>query len=118
LIRKAFDSGSKANLSAQGLSVNPVPKQAIDDAYLRLSHRLFPPPLSVGIKLDGHQMTHILHQSQTSQLYRVINEQGQLFCMKTQSMNDLDDGDYIELFMLESGIGARMNHAHMVSLVE
>jgi serine/threonine protein phosphatase PrpC len=118
LIRKAFDLGSKDNLSAQLLSVSQLPKQAIDDVYHCLSQRPFPPPLSVGMKLDGYQVTHIIHQSQRSQVYRVVNEQGQVFCMKTPSINYIDDAAYIERFMLESWTGQRINSAHVVKMVE
>ncbi|WP_254693678.1 bifunctional protein-serine/threonine kinase/phosphatase [Shewanella sp. MEBiC00475] len=118
LIRKAFDLGSKDNLSAQLLSVSQLPKQAIDDVYHSLSRQPFPPPLSEGMKLDGYQVTHIIHQSQRSQVYRVINEHDQVFCMKTPSVNYLDDAAYIERFMLESWTGQRINSAHVVKMVE
>ncbi|MCT8986131.1 bifunctional protein-serine/threonine kinase/phosphatase [Shewanella phaeophyticola] len=118
LIKKAYDLGSKDNLSAQLLCVSHLPKQAIDDVYLSLSQRPFPPPLSVGMKLDGYTVTHIIHQSQRSQVYRVVNEQEQSFCMKTPSVNYIDDAAYIERFMLESWIGQRINSAHVVNVVE
>ncbi|WP_350431149.1 bifunctional protein-serine/threonine kinase/phosphatase [Shewanella sp. H8] len=118
LIRKAFDSGSKDNLSAQLLSVSQLPQQAIDDVYHSLSQQPFPPPLSEGMKLDGYRVTHIIHQSQRSQVYRVVNELDQVFCMKTPSVNYLDDAAYIERFMLESWTGQRINSAHVVKVVE
>ncbi|GGP55905.1 bifunctional protein-serine/threonine kinase/phosphatase [Shewanella saliphila] len=118
LIKKAYDLGSKDNLSAQLLCVSHLPKQAIDDVYLSLSKRPFPPPLGVGMKLDGYRVTHIIHQSQRSQVYRVENDQQQAFCMKTPSVNYIDDAAYIERFMLESWIGQRINSAHVVNVVE
>ncbi|WP_445777662.1 protein kinase domain-containing protein [Shewanella sp.] len=118
LIKKALALGSKDNLSAQLLCVTQLPKQAIDDVYHSLSQRPFPPPMSVAMKLDGYQVTHIIHQSQRSQVYRVVNEQGQAFCMKTPSVNYIDDAAYIERFMLESWIGQRINSAHVVKVVE
>ncbi|GGP83536.1 bifunctional protein-serine/threonine kinase/phosphatase [Shewanella ulleungensis] len=118
LIKKAFELGSKDNLSAQLLCVQQLPKQAIDDVYHHLSQRPFPPPLSVGMKLDGYQVTHIIHQSQRSQVYRVENNQQQAFCMKTPSVNYIDDAAYIERFMLESWIGQRINSTHVVKVVE
>ena len=118
LNKKAFDLGSKDNLSSQLLSVSQLPKQAIDDVYQSLSSQPFPPPLSVGMKLDGYQVTHTLHQSQRSQVYRVVNDQGEAFCMKTPSVNYIDDAAYIERFMLESWIGQRINSTHVVKVVE
>lgn len=118
LNKKAFELGSKDNLSSQLLSVSQLPKQAIDDVYQSLSSQPFPPPLSVGMKLDGYQVTHTLHQSQRSQVYRVVNDQGEAFCMKTPSVNYIDDAAYIERFMLESWIGQRINSTHVVKVVE
>jgi serine/threonine protein phosphatase PrpC len=118
LIKKAFDLGSKDNLSAQLLYVSQLPHQVIDDVYHSLSQRPFPPPLSVGMKLDGYQVTHIIHQSQRSQVYRVVNEQDHVFCMKTPSVNYIDDAAYIERFILESWTGQRINSTHVVKVVE
>ena len=118
LVNNAFDLGSKDNLSAQLLSVSQLPQQAIDDVYHNLSQQPFPPPLSEGMKLDGYRVTHIIHQSQRSQVYRVVNEQEQVFCMKTPSVNYLDDAAYIERFMLESWTGQRINSTHVVNVVE
>jgi len=118
LIHKALQLQSKDNLSAQLLYVARLPSQAIDDVYQRLASKPFPPPMNVGMKIDGYQVTHIVHQSQRSQVYRVVNQNGTAFCMKTPSVNYLDDAAYIERFMLESWVGNRINSQYVVSLAE
>lgn len=118
LIAKALSAGSKDNVSAQLLYIDSLPNQQIDDVYQRLASKPFPPPLDVGMTLDGYQITHIIHQSQRSQVYRVVNGEGKAFCMKTPSVNYLDDAAYIERFMLESWVGSRINNNYVVKIAE
>lgn len=118
LMAKALSAGSKDNVSAQLLCIDRLPNQEIDDVYQRLASKPFPPPMDIGMKLDGYQVTHIIHQSQRSQVYRVINSEGKAFCMKTPSVNYLDDAAYIERFMLESWVGNRINNNYVVKIAE
>ncbi|MGZ9898723.1 protein kinase domain-containing protein [Shewanella gaetbuli] len=118
LIDTALNAQSNDNLSVQLLYVAALPTQDIGDVYQKLSSKPFPPPLDVGMKLDGYQVTHIIHQSQRSQVYRVINVAGSAFCMKTPSVNYLDDAAYIERFMLESWVGNRINNNYVVKVAE
>jgi serine/threonine protein kinase len=118
LMAKALSAGSKDNVSAQLLYIDRLPNQEIDDVYQRLASKPFPPPMDIGMKLDGYQVTHIIHQSQRSQVYRVINSEGKAFCMKTPSVNYLDDAAYIERFMLESWVGNRINNNYVVKIAE
>lgn len=118
LVNSALQSGSQDNISCQLLYIDALPAQTIDEAYQHLSRLPFPPPLSVAMKLDGYSVVDILHQSQRSQVYLVKNQQGRLSCMKTPSVNYLDDAAYIERFLLESWIGRRINSPHVVSIVD
>ncbi|GIU53123.1 bifunctional protein-serine/threonine kinase/phosphatase [Shewanella sp. KT0246] len=118
LLDKAFELESKDNLSAQLIGVKQLPTQAIDDVYRKLSSRPFPPPMAVGMKLDDYEVTKVLHQSQRSQVYIVKNKLGEERCMKTPSVNYIDDAAYIERFMLESWIGHRINNQHVVKVVD
>ncbi|MBR9727187.1 bifunctional protein-serine/threonine kinase/phosphatase [Shewanella intestini] len=116
LVEKALVCGSDDNLSAQILSVSSLPEQGVDDVYKHLSKRPFPPPLTVGMFMDDYQVTAILYQSQRSQVYKVIDNTGNSYCMKTPSVNYLDDAAYIERFILESWIGKRIQNPHVVSI--
>lgn len=118
LTDKAFKFDSKDNLSAQLISVSQLPTQAIDDVYHKLASRPFPPPMEVGMRLDDYEIIKVIHQSQRSQVYVVKNSQGEVRCMKTPSVNYIDDGAYIERFMLESWIGHRINSQHVVKVVD
>lgn len=118
LVSKALAVGSQDNLSCQLVYVAALPSQKKEDLYLSLSHKPFPPPLSVGMTLDGYRVQKVLHQSQRSQVYLVNDPKGRSLCMKTPSVNYLDDAAYIERFMLESWIGSRINSPYVVRVVD
>ncbi|WP_083699840.1 bifunctional protein-serine/threonine kinase/phosphatase [Shewanella sp. UCD-KL12] len=115
---QATDAGSLDNVSCQLLSIDMLPKQNIDDLYQQLSKLPFPPPLSEGMRLDGYTVEQVLHQSQRSQVYLVSNSEGKKRCIKTPSVNYIDDGAYIERFMLESWIGHRISSPNVVKLLD
>ncbi|WP_293632900.1 bifunctional protein-serine/threonine kinase/phosphatase [Shewanella sp. CG12_big_fil_rev_8_21_14_0_65_47_15] len=122
LVTHALDAGSQDNLSCQLLYVAGLPSQDKADVYRRLAEKPFPPPLDVGMVLDGYRVDKVLHQSQRSQVYLVTDTHsdnaGRQLCMKTPSVNYLDDGAYIERFMLESWIGSRINSTHVVKVLD
>lgn len=118
LCAQAIDAGSLDNVSCQLLSIDTLPRLTIEDLYQKLSKLPFPPPLSEGMKLDGYLIEEVLHQSQRSQVYLASDTDGNKRCIKTPSVNYLDDAAYIERFMLESWIGHRINSPHVVKLLD
>ncbi|MCL1049244.1 protein kinase [Shewanella abyssi] len=118
MVEQALVRGSQDNASCQLLHIEALPHKNIDEVYQSLSNLPFPPPLNTGMMLDGYQVVDTLHQSQRSQVYLVKNEQDSLMCMKTPSVNYLDDAAYIERFLLESWIGRRINSPYVVSILE
>lgn len=118
LCTAAIDAGSLDNVSCQLLSIDKLPQLNIEDLYQQLSQLPFPPPLSVGMKLDGYTIEEVLHQSQRSQVYLATDEAGNKRCIKTPSVNYIDDAAYIERFMLESWIGHRINSPNVVKLLD
>ncbi len=118
LSQDAVTLGSTDNVSCQLLSIERLPTQNIDDIYQQLSTLPFPPPMREGMMLDGYLIEKTLHQSQRSQVYLVSNELGERRCIKTPSVNYIDDAAYIERFMLESWIGHRINSPNVVKLLD
>jgi serine/threonine protein phosphatase PrpC len=114
----AIQKGSDDNVSCQLLSIDALPSQDINDIYQQLSTQPFPPPLSAGMSLDGYLVEQVLHQSQRSQVYLVSDKKGNKACLKTPSVNYLDDAAYIERFILESWIGHRINSPNVVKLLD
>ncbi|MDX1572388.1 MAG: bifunctional protein-serine/threonine kinase/phosphatase [Methylophaga sp.] len=119
ICQKALDQGSTDNLSCQVLQITRVPVPAADEVYARLTALPFPPELYEGVILDGYRVIKELHASSTSQLYLAVDtDSGQKVVLKTPSVNFEDDPAYLERFQLEEWIGRRIDHPHVVSVIE
>ncbi|GAB3270181.1 bifunctional protein-serine/threonine kinase/phosphatase [Parahaliea aestuarii] len=115
----ALAAGSQDNLSCQLLRVLALPQPEIDDVVGRLTELRFPPFLKVGDTLDGLKVERELYASNRSQVYLVSEAiSGQMYCMKTPSVNFEDDPAYIERFVMESWIGSRIHSPYVVRVVE
>ncbi len=124
LTDKAYANDSPDNLSVQIIRIETTPSKDINAFYQKLTELPFPPPLSVGMILDGYRIIRELHASSRSQLYLVKDEAGKdkdskkEMVMKTPSINFEDDPVYIDLFLHEEWIGKRMNHPHIMKVFE
>lgn len=119
ICQKALDQGSTDNVSCQILQVTAVPAPAADEVYARLTALPFPPELYEGVILDGYRVIKELHASSTSQLYLAIDsDSGQKVVLKTPSVNFEDDPAYLGRFQLEEWIGRRIDHPHVVRVIE
>ncbi|MBV1878688.1 MAG: protein kinase [Pseudomonadales bacterium] len=118
LITSALENGSRDNLSCQILRIDSLPTETLGDVSRKLGQLPFPPPLSIGMILDGFRIEKELHASNRSQIYVVRDvATDEVFCMKTPSVNFDDDLGYIERFVQESWIGSRINNPHVVKVV-
>ncbi len=118
LCQMALANRSQDNVSIQICRVEARGTASQTDAVTVLSRLPFPPFLQVGHILDGLTIKKILHESERSQVYLVHTREGTPLVMKTPSVNYEDDPVYIERFVLESWIGARIHNAHVVRVVE
>ena len=119
LLDEALAAGSDDNVSCQLLRVDALPLEDAGDVYRKLTALPFPPPLSVGMVLDGLVIESEIHASPRSQLYQVYDASADRhYVMKTPSQNFNDDPAYIERFILESWIGRRINSEYVIDVVE
>lgn len=118
LLTSAKRAGSDDNISTQICRIKACGLSSQSDTMAALSSLPFPPPLEVGQKLDGLTVESILHESERSQVYLVTDKEGRKRVMKTPSPNYQEDAAYIERFVLENWIGARIQSPHVVSVVE
>lgn len=119
LIERALANASNDNISCQILRVDTLPEQSAEDIHIQLASLPFPPALKDGMALDGYKVIKELHASTSSHLYLVQDTQTeQFYCMKTPSVNYLDDPAYIERFTMESWIGSRINNPHVLKIIE
>lgn len=117
LYRAAMTAGSEDNTSLQLAGIDSTGTPTQDDAMSALSRLPFPPLLNPGQTLDGLKVEKSLHESERSQVYKVTTAAGTPLVMKTPSVNYEDDPAYIERFVMEGWIGARVNNRHLVRTV-
>lgn len=118
LVNDAILQGSTDNVSCQCVAVTALPAPSLDEIYHCLTRLPFPPPLSVGMELDGYVVLDTLYQSQRSQVYLVRAKNGRCYCLKTPSLNYQDDLAYIERFLLESWVGSRIESPNVVAVCD
>ena len=113
----ALHHNSEDNISIQALRVENLGTAGQDDAVQVLSRLPFPPVLSPGQNLDGLRIKKIMHESTRSQVYLVEDEKNHLLVMKTPSELYQDDKAFIERFVMEAWIGARIHSPAVVRVI-
>ena len=113
----ALQHKSEDNLSIQALRIEHLGTAGQNDAVQVLSRLPFPPVLSPGQSIDGLHIKKIMHESTRSQVYLVEDEKKQLLVMKTPSDLYQDDTAYIERFVMEAWIGARIQNSGVVRVI-
>ncbi len=119
LVQEAYDMNSRDNLSCAAIRISQLPQNSREEIDHRLTQLPFPPPLNIGDKIDGYKILAELHATTRSQVYRVEDEtNGQQCVMKTPSPNFEDDDAYIERFVMESWIGARIDCPNVARVID
>jgi protein phosphatase len=113
----ALKHNSDDNISIQAVAIEQIGSATQSEAIQVLSRLPFPPLLSPGQTIDGLQVKKIIHESTRSQVYLVENEKGQPLVMKTPSVNFQDDPAFIERFVMESWIGARIHGPQVARVI-
>lgn len=115
--KAALDNGSDDNLSIQVAVVRQLGHANQDDAMDVLARLPFPPLLDAGQTLDGLRVEKPLHESNRSQVYRVRDDAGRTMIMKTPSVLYSDDPAYLERFVMEAWIGARIQSPQVAKVI-
>lgn len=119
LIDTALARGSDDNLSCQVVRIDACEPEGADELCRRLSALPFPPLLKVGQVLDGLRIEAQMHASTRSELFRVTElSTGRVLAMKVPSANFEDDPAFIERFVMEGWIGARIDSPYVVRTLE
>lgn len=117
VIQAALAFNSDDNISVQAVCVEQVGSASQSEAIQVLSRLPFPPLLSPDQMIDGLRVKRILHESTRSQVYLVEDAKKTALVMKTPSVNFLDDPAYIERFVMEAWIGARIQSPQVARVV-
>ena len=119
IIAHALDLKSHDNVTCQIIKIESLPSQDANEIYNELTRLPFPPHLGPGMTMDGYEILEEVHASTTSQLYKVRDkESGELFMMKTPSVNYSDDPAYIERFYMEEWAGKRIQSDAVLKIIE
>ena len=119
IVKLALNNHSNDNVTCQVLHVNELPSQQKQSVYQKLTELPFPPPLEVGMKLDGYRIVRELHASKRTELYLAVDEATEKkVVLKAPSVNFEDDPAFIEQFLHEEWISRRINNPHVVSAHE
>jgi len=119
IVMQALEAKSLDNVTCQIVQIKNLPTQDANEIYNELTRLPFPPHLGPGMTMDGYEILQEVHASTTSQLYKVRDiESGELFMMKTPSVNYSDDPAYIERFYMEEWAGKRIQSDAVLKIIE
>jgi eukaryotic-like serine/threonine-protein kinase len=119
IVQQALDADSHDNVTCQLIRIDGLPNQDANEVFNELTRLPFPPPMGPGMTIDGYEILDEIHASTTSQLYKVRDrESGELFMMKTPSVNYTDDPAYIERFYMEEWAGKRIQNDAVLKIFE
>jgi len=119
IVAHALELKSHDNVTCQIIKIENLPSQDANEVYNELTRLPFPPHLGPGMTMDGYEILEEVHASTTSQLYKVRDkESGELFMMKTPSVNYSDDPAYIERFYMEEWAGKRIQSDAVLKIIE
>ncbi len=119
IVQQALDLKSHDNVTCQLIRIESLPNQDANEVFNELTRLPFPPHMGPGMSIDGFDVIEEIYASTTSQLYKVRDkESGELFIMKTPSINFSDDPTYIEQFYMEEWAGKRIDHDSVLKIIE
>lgn len=109
LVDAALAGGSKDNVSALVVRIDQLPVENLRDALSGSQQLPVPPKLKPGQTLDGFEVEEILHASQTTLLYRVIDPRSQRkLVLKTLHPDRAGDPQEISAFAHEEWLAKRV----------
>jgi serine/threonine protein phosphatase PrpC len=77
LVNTALSRGSQDNATVLVMKVEALPEENLRDAVSANEQLPLPPKLKAGQHIDGYQVEQLIHASQTTLLYRVIDNKSQ-----------------------------------------
>jgi len=118
ILNQALNKGSDDNLTCQIIRIESLPQAKEDEVLRRHANLPFPPPLDVGMILDGYKIEAELHASNRTQIYKAFDTQTKTWViLKTPSELFSDDTHYIEHFLHEEWAGKRIQHKNVLKIL-
>jgi serine/threonine protein phosphatase PrpC len=101
LVNAAHLAGSRDNASALVIRVDALGQDDLGDALGQLGQWPLPPPLKPGQGFENWNVTSLLAESRQSLLYRVTDQHGQCWLLKTIAQSRTDDPAAGQALLLE-----------------
>jgi len=118
LVSLALAAGGQDNASAVVIRVERLPAQNLRDSLEGIARLPLPPRFKPGQDFDGLLIEEVLHDSRTTLLYRVTDqESGQQLVMKTLRPELADDADEIRALIMEEWRARRVVSPFFAQLV-
>jgi serine/threonine protein phosphatase PrpC len=108
LTKIALEKGGQDNATALVVRIDAVGTDSLNDLLSDAQSLSVPPKLKAGDSLDGFEVQEILHDSRVSLLYKVRNQSGQLFVLKTLQPRLANDADSCQALMNEEWLAKRV----------
>ncbi|MBL4823264.1 MAG: bifunctional protein-serine/threonine kinase/phosphatase [Colwellia sp.] len=114
VVEQAYAAGSDDNLSIQIIRIDEVPteiKNKVKDDIFTLP---FPPDLEAAVEFDGYVIIRKIHASSRSHVYLAADiDSKQQVVIKTPAIDLKNNLDYLELFLREEWVAARISNGHV-----
>ena len=119
ILKQASDNRSDDNLTCQLIRIDELPEIKEDEIIRHHVNLPFPPPLEVGMMLDGYRIEAELHASPRTQIYQAADTlaYNKIVILKVPSVLYDDDTHYIEHFLHEEWVGKRINHENVLKVL-
>ncbi len=115
IIEEALSQGSTDNLSIQIIKVEGLPQQEADEVYQQLTSLPFPPELAPRMNFDGYEIIRSLQLNHRSHIYLAVDsDTKEQVVIKAPSIDQRDNPDYLERFLMEEWVARRVNNAHLL----
>ena len=104
----ALEKGGQDNATALVVRIDAVGSDSLAELLSDAKNLPVPAKLKVGEILDGFTIESILHDSRATVLYKVRNQSGQLFVLKTLQPILANDADSCQALMNEEWLAKRV----------
>ncbi len=115
IVDRARRNGSTDNLTIQIVRVDQLPVPELDVVGERAALLPFPPALRANSLLDGYRILRNIHSSARSHVYLAdeLNTRRPVV-VKTPSVDQRDNPDYLERFLTEEWVARRLDNPHLL----
>lgn len=115
IVDEALERGSADNLTIQLVRVLQLPDQGVNELCQHLTALPFAPELRPGMLFDGYEINRQLHASHRSYLYLATDtDTNAQVVIKIPSVDQRNNSDYLERFLMEEWVARRINNAHVL----